>query len=829
MSRLYPFQRHFIFLSLLVAVVACAYLLLHETSTVNASLNGRVGFSGNPATNGGTNCTSCHATGAPVPKVLLQGPTTVTAGATNLYTFTISGGPAQTGGFNLSASNNRGALLPAGTDSQLYLNELTHSAPKSFSNNQVQFTFFWTAPSFNDNVTLYAAGNSSNGQMNLSGDGIGTTSLTVEVTGGSGSAPTTSPTPPPANLGLQFLVGGLSKPTNITHAGDDRLFITEKVGRIRILQNGALLATSFLDITDKVAKNTGSEETGLLGLAFHPNYKNNGYFYVNYNLNNPLRTRISRFTVTSGDANRADPNSELILMEFNQPYNNHNGGQLQFGSDGYLYIAAGDGGSGGDPNNYAQNNGVLLGKLLRIDVTGTGGNGPDCDASGGNNYRIPADNPFVNGKGGTCDEIWATGLRNPWRFSFDRLTNDLWIADVGQNRFEEIDFMAAGMGAGKNYGWRCYEGNAEYNNAGCQTAPNYVAPIYSFDRSKGDCSVTGGYVYRGAAYPNLNGHYFFSDYCNMTIRSISGARDNPIVTSWNAPGGGSNPVTFGQDRNGELYVGYFSGDIYQITGISVPSTSTPTPTDTPTPSATPSATPTATATATLTPTPTDTATSTQTPTPTSTPTGAIVLVGQVLVAPNQAISLSLPIEAINVPVDKKVGAISVEIGYNATKLQVTACTNEASSFDSVVCNAGEAGRVRLSALSTAGVNGNASIAAIHVQSEARASEMVPLTLTVTTFVDINARPIAVSSQNGAIHFDCPLGDVDCDTANTSNDALFIVQFAKSQRPASDTIPLPRGFLRTAVCDINGDQACNNEDAKLILQCEVGLTNGFCSK
>ena len=268
----------------------------------------------------------------------------------------------------------------------------------------MRFTFAWTAPTFNDTVTLYSAGNSADGQQSLSGDGIGATSLTVQVTGGTGGPPAASPTPPPATLGLNRLVGGLTQPTDITHAGDSRLFVTEKVGRIQIIQNGALLPTPFLDLVGRVSAGDGTVETGLLGLAFHPNYKNNGYFYVNYTAGNPLRTRIARFSVT-GDANVANPNSELVLLEFAQPFNNHNGGQLQFGADGYLYIASGDGGSSGDPNNNGQNNSVLLGKLLRIDVDGTTGNGPDCDISGSANYRIPPGNPLANGDGGACDEI----------------------------------------------------------------------------------------------------------------------------------------------------------------------------------------------------------------------------------------------------------------------------------------------------------------------------------------------------------------------------------------------------------------------------------------
>lgn len=809
---------------LLAVLLTGGYFFWQATVPVHASLNGRVGFSGNPATNGGATCTACHAVGAPLPTVGLQGPTAVIAGTTNLYTLTISGGPAQVGGLNVSTGNNRGSLLPTGADTQVLLHELTHSAPKTFSGGQVRFTFAWTAPTFNDTVTLYGAGNSADGQQSLSGDGISATTLTVQVTGGTGGPPATTPTPLPATLGLNRIVGGLSQPTDITHAGDSRLFVTEKVGRIRIVQGGALLPTPFLDLVGRVADGDGTVETGLLGLTFHPNYQSNGYFYVNYTVSNPLRTRIARFTVT-GNANVADPNSELVLLEFAQPFTNHNGGQLQFGADGYLYIASGDGGSSGDPNNNGQSSSVLLGKLLRIDVNGTAGNGPDCDTSGSTNYRIPPGNPFANGDGGACDEIWATGLRNPWRFSFDRLTGDMWLADVGQNRFEEIDFAAGGNNGGANYGWRCYEGNTTYNTTGCQAASSYAAPLYVYNRNQGDCSVTGGYVYRGQAYPNLNGHYFFSDFCNKTLRSISGAPDNVVVTAWSTNGGGSSPITFGQDQNGELYVGYFSGEIYQITGLSVPNTATPTPTATNTQ---PPATPTPTNTATATATPTTIPTATSTPPPTATPTGALVRASRIEVAPDQPVSPTIAVELLNVPANTLIGAVTVEVAYAGAQLTVTACGPAPDNrFASVVCNTNEAGVVRISALSTAGVTDTAGIAQLTLQSAGQAATVVPLVVKVTTFVDVNANPVMVSPQDGALLFRCRTGDVNCDNAINPTDALFIVQHERSQRPASATIPPPRGFLYLAACDLNGDQLCNRDDASRILQCEIGIANALC--
>jgi glucose/arabinose dehydrogenase len=812
-------------IALLIAVGLGGYGLW-QTPAAHASLNGRVGFSGNPATNSGTTCTACHATGAAVPTVSLQGPTTVTAGATNLYTLTITGGPAQVGGLNLSVSNNRGSLLPTGPDMQALLGELTHSVPKPFTGNQASFRFTWTAPTFNDTVTFYAAANSANGDQNPTGDGIGTTTLAITVTGGSGGPPTASPPPPAATLGLAPIVtSGLVQPTNITHAGDARLFVTEKEGRIRIIQNGALVGTSFLDITDRVEAGDGTVETGLLGLAFHPQYATNGYFYVNYTVASPLRTRISRFQVSAGNANQADPDSEQIVLEFRQPAANHNGGQLQFGPDGYLYIASGDGGGQGDPNNYGQTNSVLLGKILRIDVTSTTGNDPDCDISGGTNYRIPPGNPLADGAGGACDEIWATGLRNPWRFSFDRLTDDLWIADVGQSRFEEINFAPANSPGGENYGWRCYEGNTAYNTTGCQPASSYKAPIHVYNRNLGDCSVTGGYVYRGSAYPDLNGHYFFSDFCNKTIRSISGAPNNVVVTSWTASGGGSNPITFGQDQAGELYIGYFTGEIYRITGSGSPGTATPTATPSPTATSTATTVP---PTSTATPSPTASNTPTATPSPTATPTGALARVDTQVVEPNQPVSTTVTVGVLNVPTNTPLGAVTLQVGYDPAQLTVAGCEPAPQHrFDSVICNANDAGVVRISALSPAGLTGSTPLALIRLQSPNIGQAVAPLMLTATTFVDINARPIAVTLQHGALISSCQRGDVDCDGALTPRDALFMVQHERGQRPTSDTIPLPGGFLYGPACDLDGDGGCTREDARLILQCEIGEQNVLC--
>lgn len=353
----------------------------------------------------------------------------------------------------------------------------------------------------------------------------------------------------PLSLSLVPYVSGLDEPVNIAHAGDGRLFVVEKDGYIRVIdENGNLLPVPFLDI-DALVGSSGSEQ-GLLGLAFHPDYANNGYFYVNYT-NNSGNTTISRFAVVN-EGGQANPNSEQILLVINQPYSNHNGGDIHFGSDGYLYIGMGDGGSAGDPGNRAQNPQNLLGKMLRIDV------------DNGNPYAIPPDNPFVNDPN-TLDEIWALGLRNPWRFSFDRITNDLFIGDVGQNNWEEIDFQPASSGGGENYGWRCYEGTHAYNTTGCQPYNAYDAPIFEYSHGSG-CSVSGGYRYRGAAYPAMVGHYLLADYCSGSFWSLI-ADGNGGWNSYSYPGlTGFGIVSFGEDNSGELYAANISnGTIYRVT------------------------------------------------------------------------------------------------------------------------------------------------------------------------------------------------------------------------------------------------------------------------
>lgn len=360
-------------------------------------------------------------------------------------------------------------------------------------------------------------------------------------------------------IDIQSFATGFNMPVSIKHAGDDRLFVVEKSGYIHIVNpDGSVNATPFLNI-DNLVVNIGGlgDERGLLGLAFHPNYSSNGYFYVNY-INNNGDTVVSRFTVDGGDPNLADTGSELILLTIAQPFSNHNGGDLAFGPDGYLYIASGDGGAGGDPGNRAQDLSLLLGKMLRIDVDNPGG---------GNNYGIPADNPFYNdGDANTLDEIWAYGLRNPWRFSFDSQTGDIWIADVGQADYEEIN-MAASTEAGLNYGWRCYEGNNVFNDTGCPDANTLTFPVGEYPHvgaGNFKCSITGGYRYRGSMYPNFNGLYFFADYCSDEIGTLT-ENGGSWDMSFSNVFGGNGWAAFGEDVNGELYIaGIASGVIYKI-------------------------------------------------------------------------------------------------------------------------------------------------------------------------------------------------------------------------------------------------------------------------
>ena len=344
---------------------------------------------------------------------------------------------------------------------------------------------------------------------------------------------------------------GFSNPVEMQNVGDDRLFIVEKRGVIEILQlDGTTNPTPFLDIQNIVLTPGGNyDERGLLGLAFHPDYINNGYFYVNY-IDNFGNTQISRFSVSTSDPSIADPDSEFQILEVEQPYINHNGGCLRFGPEGYLYIGLGDGGSAGDPENRSQNLQTLLGKMLRIDIDNT---------EGSTNYAVPSNNPFV-GDPNALDEIWSYGLRNPWRFSFDSETDELWIGDVGQGSMEEIDRAAATV-SGQNYGWRCYEGTQEYNTSGCPNQSELTFPVAEYSHSGGNCSITGGYVYRGEIYENFLGIYFYADFCSGEIGTIDQSNNQinhgPFNGSW---------VSFGEDKNKELYIIDNFGSIYKIEG-----------------------------------------------------------------------------------------------------------------------------------------------------------------------------------------------------------------------------------------------------------------------
>jgi glucose/arabinose dehydrogenase len=353
--------------------------------------------------------------------------------------------------------------------------------------------------------------------------------------------------PDPAAFTWTQVSGGLQNPVGLAHAGDrsGRLFILEQEGRIRILQDGELLPQAFLDISERVVC---CGERGLLGIAFHPNYTQNGYFYINYTelQGQQLTSVIARYQA-SADANAADPNSEVRILEQPQPYNNHNGGGLEFGPDGFLYIGLGDGGSAGDPQGNAQSLDTWLGKLLRIAV------------DSGEPYTIPVDNPFV--QGGGLPEIWAYGLRNPWRFSFDHLSGDLYIGDVGQGSWEEIDFLPAGSLGGANFGWDYYEGAHPYEGS----PPSGLAiidPVAEYSHSLG-ISVTGGYVYRGSKLSEWQGVYLYGDYGSGNIwgllRRADGTWENSLLFQTNA-----NITSFGVDERGEIYLVDYRGNILRL-------------------------------------------------------------------------------------------------------------------------------------------------------------------------------------------------------------------------------------------------------------------------
>lgn len=372
------------------------------------------------------------------------------------------------------------------------------------------------------------------------------------------AVPTDEPSPTPTatprvatavtTIQLEQIASGYTRPTFITHAFDDRLFIVEERGLVTIIQNGERLPTPFLDIQDRV--NNQANEQGLFTLVFHPDYTENGYFFINYTRADGSSV-ISRMSV-SDDPNRGNPASELVMLVIGQPYNNHNGGQMHFGPDGYLYIGMGDGGAAGDPLNHGQDATTLLGSMLRIDV--------NSDSERG--YAIPPDNPYLDIEE-RPNEIWGIGLRNPWRFSFDRLTGDLYVADVGQNAWEEIHLIPAGTPGGINFGWNIMEGRQCFRGSDCNQT-GLDMPIWDYDHSNG-CSITGGYIYRGEAHPELWGNYFFSDYCTGHIWALVPQADGePIVNLVLQTSLG--PASFGEDANGEVYISdHRGGGIYRLT------------------------------------------------------------------------------------------------------------------------------------------------------------------------------------------------------------------------------------------------------------------------
>ena len=362
----------------------------------------------------------------------------------------------------------------------------------------------------------------------------------------------TAVVPPLALAGYKAVLAfpklSFADPVDFTHANDgtNRVFVVEQKGVIQVFENNATTEKTavFLDIDDKVAS---GGEMGLLGLTFHPNFKANGYFFVNYTRSSPRRqTVISRF---KANGQVADPNSEVILLVFDQPYSNHNGGQVAFGADGFLYVSTGDGGSGGDPQNNAQNRKSLLGKMLRIDV----------NATEKGNYGIPKDNPYIGNTEGFREEIYAYGLRNPWRFSFDSVTKNLWTGDVGQNKVEEIDVITKGG----NYGWKIKEANSCYDASGDCNKTDLVAPVWSYEQGDDGRSVTGGVVYRGKKLPEFNGKYICGDYVSGKIWALT--YDGKTVTKSDLLTNVSTVSTFGEDANGELFIcDYSAGKIYNL-------------------------------------------------------------------------------------------------------------------------------------------------------------------------------------------------------------------------------------------------------------------------
>jgi glucose/arabinose dehydrogenase len=360
--------------------------------------------------------------------------------------------------------------------------------------------------------------------------------------------------PTDAHIKLALRASGLSKPVFVTSAHDDtgRLFIVEQTGRIRIYKSGRILSTPFLNIASQV---TGGYEQGLLGLAFHPNFTSNHKLYVDFT-DLSGNTVVREYRVSSTNSNVVAASTARTILRITQPYDNHNGGMLAFGPDGYLYIGMGDGGSGGDPGNRAQNTGVVLGKILRIDINGT---------TSTKAYRVPSTNPYVGTTG--ADEIWQLGVRNPWRFSFDRANGNLWIGDVGQDRWEEIDRAtrtASGAGRGVNWGWHVLEGFACYSPpSGCSKVGK-APPLLVYDHGNGRCAVTGGYVSRGSLVPALYGGYVFGDFCSGEIWVVNATATSP-ATPVRLLDTSLTISSFGENQAGNLYVlDHDGGRLYAI-------------------------------------------------------------------------------------------------------------------------------------------------------------------------------------------------------------------------------------------------------------------------
>ena len=397
-------------------------------------------------------------------------------------------------------------------------------------------------------LALSACGPTSGTQRpETSGPTAPTRSFAPPTTVPSGGSATGASTPPSGGpfdastieIELEPVADGLDSPLAITDAGDGsgRIFVVEQGGRIRIVRDGRLASEPFLDIADRVS---AGGERGLLGLAFHPDYPSDPRLFVDYTDTNG-DTQVASYTVDPSNPDRADPNSEVRLLSIDQPYANHNGGAVLFGPDGFLYVSTGDGGSGGDPHGNGQSLGTLLGKILRIDVASGG--------AGTSPYSVPDDNPFV-GRDGARPEIWSYGLRNPWRMSFDRANGDLWIGDVGQGEWEEIDVLRGGT-SGQNFGWNRMEGTHCFRPAsGCETA-GLVAPVAEYGHDVG-CTVIGGNVYRGTEQSRLVGGYVFADYCSGRIWAIDAATDGPTEPALVAETG-ATLSSFGEDEAGELF------------------------------------------------------------------------------------------------------------------------------------------------------------------------------------------------------------------------------------------------------------------------------------